>query len=404
MLAPYRSVLATPGARLFSAAGFVARMPMSMVTLAIVLLVVERSGSYGKAGAISASYMLTAAVSSPLLGRLIDRWGQRRVLLPAALGFGAGLLALLLAVEQSAPTPLPHLCAAVTGAAYPPVGACVRARWTAVLPDPGRLHTAFSFEAVVDETVFMLGPVVITLLATQVSADAAMLAVAAVGVAGGLWLAALRATEPPSTGTSSPRSERPPLRWMWLGAMVVTAACLGSLFGATEVVTVAFAEEQGHKSATGPLLAIWALGSLISGVLTGVRAVRATPLRRYQWGATAMAAAMVPLPFVDNLLLMGVVLFLGGFSISPTLVATMSLVESGVPAARLTEGITWISTGIGFGIAPGAAIAGRLIDEFGASTAYAVPVASGLLAATVAWSTGRLRVATGAPAPATAVE
>lgn len=404
MLAPYRSVLATPGARLFSAAGFLARMPMSMATLAIVLLVVERSGSYGSAGVISASYMLTAAVSAPLLGRLIDRWGQRQVLVPAALGFGAGVLGLLASVELSAPPPLPHLCAAMAGAAFPPVGACIRARWTSALSDAGRLHTAFSFEAVVDESVFMLGPVLITLLATQVSEAAAVVAVAVLGVVGGLWLAGLRATEPPSAGSSSIRRDRPPLRWVWLAALVVTAACLGSLFGATEVVTVAFAEEQGHTSATGPLLAIWALGSLISGVLTGVRAVRATPLRRYQWGATAMAAAMVPLPFVDNLLVMAVVLFLGGFSISPTLVATMSLVESGVPAARLTEGITWISTGIGLGIAPGAAIAGRLIDEFGASTAYAVPVVSGVLAATVAWSTGRLRVAAGSPQPVPAVE
>lgn len=376
---------------------------MSMVTLGIVLLVVERSGSYGRAGVVSAAYMLAASVSSPLIGRLIDRFGQGRVLMPSAIGFGAGLLGLLLAVESSAPTPVAHLCAALAGVAFPPVGACIRARWSTVLADAGRLHTAFSFEAVVDESIFMLGPVLVTLLATQISPVAALLTVVAAGVSGGLWLAALRGTEPAPSGTTH-HTDRPPLRWLWLGAMVVTAACLGSLFGATEVVTVAFAREHGHPSATGALLALWALGSLISGVLTGVRAVGATPLRRFQVGATVMALTMAPLPFVDDLALMGAVLFLGGFSISPTLVATMSLVESGVPPARLTEGMTWISTGIALGIAPGAAVAGRLVDEFGASPAYVVPVVSGVLAAAVAWSSGRLRAPTTSAAAVAAVE
>ncbi len=101
-----------------------------------------------------------------------------------------------------------------------------------------------------------------------------------------------------------------------------------------------------------------------------------------------MAVVMTPLPFIDSLPLLAVALFVGGFAISPTLVATMSLIKSGVPADRLTEGITWVSTGIGIGLAPGAAVAGHLVDAYGASPAYIVPVVSGVLAAAVAWSTG----------------
>jgi predicted MFS family arabinose efflux permease len=170
--------------------------------------------------------------------------------------------------------------------------------------------------------------------------------------------------------------------------MVLAAACLGSLFGASEVVTVAFAEEQGRPSATAVLLALWAAGSLIAGLITGAVKWRATPLRRYRAGATGMALVMMPLPFIDNIVVLGGVLFFAGFAISPTMVAAMALVEANVPASRLTEGMTWVTTGLNLGLAPGAAIAGALIDEYGASTAYFVPAASGLLAALVALSTG----------------
>jgi MFS family permease len=166
--------------------------------------------------------------------------------------------------------------------------------------------------------------------------------------------------------------------------LVIACACLGVLFGSTEVVTVAFAQEHGNQGLSGPLLASWACGSLIAGIITGSVSWKSSPLRRYRLGALAMACVMVPLPFVNNMVLMAVVLFLAGFAISPTLVAGVSLVQSNAPPARLTEGITWIMTGIGIGIAPAAAIAGWLIDAHGASVAYFVPVVGGALAAITA--------------------
>jgi predicted MFS family arabinose efflux permease len=384
MLSPYRDVLATPGAKLWSVAGFVARLPMSMVTLAIVLLIAGRTGSYGLAGAVSAAYMLTGAVSAPILARLIDAWGQARVLLPAVCSFALGLAGLLVAVERSWPTPVPHLFAAFGGACYPPLGACVRARWAAALGESPGLHTAYSLEAVVDEAVYMVGPVVVTVLATSVNEALGVILVIAFALVGGLWLAGLRSTEPPARGSSATAGRRERMGWGWLFMLVLAATCLGALFGSTEVVTVAFAQEHGHRGLAGPLLAVWSSGSLIAGVITGSVQWKATPLRRYRLGALGMACVMLPLPFVGNLPVLAVVLFLAGFAISPTLVACVSLVQSHVPASRLTEGITWVMTGVGLGIAPGAAVAGVLIDGYGASTAYSVPAVGGALAAVVA--------------------
>ncbi len=384
MLAPYRKVMATPGAKAFSGTGLLARMPISMVTLGIVLLVVGKTGSYGLAGTISAAYMATTAASSPLLARLIDNWGQARVLVPGFIGFTVGMLMLVVAVESDWATPIPHLLAALSGLFYPPIGACVRARWTHALGAGRSLHTAFSFEAVVDEAIFMLGPVIVTVLATSVHEMAGIAAVTGFALVGGLAFASLRATQPPVDETRRDRGADPPLGWALLLPLVFAAVCLGSLFGATEVVTVAFAEEQGSPGATGPLLAGWAAGSLIAGLITGAVNLKSSASKRYRLGAVGMGCAMVPLPFVDGLAVLAVALFVAGFAISPTMVASVSLVESNVPASRLTEGITWLLTGLGLGIAPGAAIAGRLIDEFGASPAYYVPVVSGVLAAVIA--------------------
>jgi predicted MFS family arabinose efflux permease len=332
--------------------------------------------------------MVATAAASPVIARLVDRHGQDRVLVPCFLLFSVGIVGLVLSVDASLPTPLPHLCAAFAGAFYPPIGSCVRARWAHALGPGPRLHTAYAFEAVVDESIFILGPVIVTLLATQVSAMAGIGAVVVCALVGGLWFAGLRRTQPTPAGHDE-NALRAPLRWRWLTPMVLAAACLGSLFGSSEVVTVAFADEHGRPSATALLLALWAAGSLIAGLATGAITWRATPQQRYRAGAVGMALVMIPLPFIDDIVVLGLVLFFAGFAISPTMVAAMALVEANVPASRLTEGMTWVTTGLNLGLAPGAAIAGALIDEYGASTAYVVPAVSGVCAALVALSTGR---------------
>jgi MFS family permease len=383
-LTPYRRVLDTSGAWRFSLSGFVARIPMSMVTLGIVLVVEAKTGSYGLAGSISAAYMLASSVAGPLLGRAIDRYGQARVLLPTVVTFTSGLAACVLAVESDLPTPVPLLFAAVSGAGFPPVGSCVRARWSHLLGgDRGSLHTAYSLESVLDEAVFMTGPVLVTLLTTLVQDLAGIAAIIAFAVGGGLWFASQRTSEPPLRERVS-RTVRPGLGWSWLLPVIMVAACLGSLFGATEVSTVAFTQHRGSESLSGPLLAVWSFGSLLAGVVTGSVSVRSDPVRRFVVGTAGMGVAMVPLPFIGTIWLMAVVLFVAGFAISPTLIAAAGLVESRSAPERLTEAMTWYTTGLTLGIAPGAAVAGRLIDSHGPSAGYAVPVVSGLTAAVVA--------------------
>jgi MFS family permease len=386
-LAPYRRIF-TPATALFSLTGLVARLPISMFGLGIVLLAEHETGSYAFAGAVSATALIASAVFAVVQGRLIDRLGQGRVLPLLITLWGVGLATAMLSLTADWPAWTTYAIAAVAGAALPSVGTCVRARWSHCLKeDPTGLHTAFSFEAVGDEAVFLLGPIIVTLLATAVHPVAGLSAALAFGLVGTYVFSSLRSTEPPVHPAPAVGARRVAMPWLAIGALTVLTFALGVLFGAAEVATVAFSEEEGRQGAAGFLLALWALGSLVAGVISGAISWRRGPLVRLRWGALGMAAAMAPLVFVPSIPVMGLVLVIGGFAISPTLIAAMSLAEQVLPSARLTEGMMLLQTGLALGLAPGAALAGVVIDASGASAAYLVSLGGGLLALAAALAT-----------------
>ena len=390
-LANYRRILATPGALLFSATGLVGRLPISMAGLGVVLLVQAVTGSYAVAGAVSATYMVANAVCAIVQGRFVDSWGQARVLTVLAVAFGAAMSLIVLSVEADWPNGVTYVAAALAGAAVPNVGSCVRARWTHVLAGRTGLPTAFALESVVDEMVFMIGPIVVTVLATLVDPVLGVAAAAAAGTVGSLALAAQRATEPPAHPHDRSQGVRPRMPWRTVLPVAVVCAALGVLFGAAEVTTVAFADEHGHKAYAGALLALWALGSLLAGLVTGAITWRRSTSFRVRMGAVAMACAMAPLALVGTIPLMGFFLFLGGFAIAPTMVATITLVQESVPPSRLNEGMAILQTGIVAGVAPGAALSGVVVDAHGASAAYLVSLAAGVVAALAALTLPRER-------------
>ena len=290
MLTTYRRVLSLPGALVFSLSGLVARLPISMVSLGIVLLVSTRTGSYSLAGTVSAAYLIANAFFAVLQARLIDRLGQRRVL-PVSVGvFALGLVAMMAAVEADVRAPWPHLCAALSGAAMPQIGSCVRARWSLLVPDKQDLHTAFAFEAVADETVFILGPALVTVLATTVHPLAGLATAVLAAVAGTAVLVGQRRTEPPPSGATR-RHGSGPMPWPVLVPLIACAFTMGALLGGAEVATVAFSDELGAKPLSGLMLALWALGSLLSGVITGALRQKASNATRFRWGMLALGAA-----------------------------------------------------------------------------------------------------------------
>jgi MFS family permease len=378
MLSSYRRVFSHPGSLAFSASGLVARLPISMMTLGIVILVSTLSGSYGLAGQVSAAFVIGNALVAIPHGRLADRIGQTRVLAADTLLFALATGLLVRAATDGWERPWPHLLAALSGAAMPQVGSMVRARWAQVVRDDAERTTAFAVEAVVDEVVFVTGPGLVTFLSTLYAPQTGLLVALGLGTLGTVALAAQPRTAPPAHARSgTDRAEVMP--WARLAPIALAAVAMGSLFGALEVATVAFAADHHHKAASGALLAVFSAGSMLAGIVAGARHAKTRDLRRFQTGVALLAPAMLVLPFLDDLVLLGVVLFLIGTTLAPTLIAVVSLLEGSTPRSRLTEAMAVFQTGISAGLAPGAYAAGVVADHAGGSEAYWVCGGSAVL-------------------------
>jgi MFS family permease len=384
MLSSYRRILAVPGALLFSGTGLVARLPLSMESLGIVLLVAAETGSYALAGALAAATTIANAVASIVQGRYLDRLGQGRVLPPLIVAWGLAVACLVASVHADWPRWTAFVAAAFMGLCLPPIGTCVRARWSHVLTRPRQLQTAYALESVVDEAVFIAGPILITALATAWDPAAGLGVMVVAGVSGTLFLAWQRATSPPRHPKVMTVADRPRMPWRTVAPLAVVAVALGCLFGSAEVATVAFAEERGAADLTGVLLALWALGSLLAGVLVGAVQIRQPLAFQVKAVTVALTCGMAPLTLIGPVWLMGLALFVTGFAIAPVFIAALTLVQQTVPAARLSEGMSFVHTGLAAGLAPGAAISGLVVDAAGSSSAYLVPVAAGVIASLAA--------------------
>ena len=377
--AAYAAVLGDPAARAFSLTGFVARLPQSMTGIGIVLLVSLTSGSFGRAGLVAGAVTIAGAVAAPLWGRVMDRAGQARVLVGTAVGYAAGVLLVVVSVERGWSLVVTLAGALLAGLCFTPTGSSVRARWTHRLRDSPLLDTAFALEAVIDELTFVVGPVLVTFLATSVEPAAGLVVCAVVGVLGSLLLAAQRATEPPRRPRlhAADRTTRLPLHL--LTTVVLASWACGGVFGSMEVVVVAFARERDVLSSSGVLLGCWAAGSLVAGLVAGLVAWRRSPLARYRIGAVALAVTLLPMPFLGPAWLLGVLLAVSGCAIAPTLIASVSVVQTSVPPVRLTEALGWTGTGMSAGVATGAAVGGMAVDGMASTGGFVLVAVFGVL-------------------------
>jgi MFS family permease len=384
-------------------AAFIGRLPLSMVGLGSVLLVQSETGSYGLGGAVAAAGAVATAVAGPVIGRLADTHAQRRVLLAVLAVFIGSGVAFLFSVRDGWPLWTVFLSAAVAGATIPPVSSMIRVRWTHLLRGTPSLPTALAMESVVDEFVFIVGPVLVTFLSTIGHTTAGVVTAFALAAVGSLLFAAQRRTEPPPAEREHRRGPSA-MRSRGLRVLFVVGLAVGAVLGTLEIALVAFADEQGARSLSGLLIAALAAGSMVSGIGWGAVHWR-VPLRRRLTGALAALAVLTfPLVLVGDVWLMVPFVLVAGIAVSPSLISAFTLAEVLVPRSAVTEAFTWIGTALALGVAVGASAAGKIVDVAGANTSFLVATgAAGLAAAAVALGQPHLHVpAERAPTPALA--
>jgi MFS family permease len=374
----YRSLLRTPGAAAFFLAAAVGRTGIAMTGLGLLWLLHARTGSYGTAGLATAGFSLAEALVGPQLARLVDRFGQARVLPFCLLAHGAAIACVL-----ASTTPAASITAATcAGAAVPQLGALSAARWACLLRGgrAGALPAAFSLESLANAAAFLLGPALVTSLGAAGDPVLASIIAAVLVLGGGGALAAQgRTAPPPARGhPGRDRTGRTLLQPAFLLLALLNLA-IGLYFGTMAISVSSFAVSHGVPGATAPIIAASGLSGLLSGWLYGRRRHPA-PARRQLVIATAyLTSAALLLPLAPSAVWLGAAVVVTEAAVPPTLALLNVLTEKAVHPAVLTQAFTWNNSASAAGSALAASLAGRAADAWGASAALALAPAAGLV-------------------------
>lgn len=386
------AVLRHPGVTLLLALNVLARIPTAGSSVLLVVHAHALTGSYAVAGLVAAANALALAVSAPVLGGLVDRRGQTLVLIVAGLVTGSVFL-VLAALPETAPVALLVLLAAAAGAVQPPLAACLRTLWPQVLDhDPVAVRAAFALEAAVLELTYIVGPLGLLTLSALTSSRVAVAALGLGLAAGTLAFAARpasRAWRPHERADGETARPRSALVSPGVRTVVAIMFTVGVLVSGVEVAITAAMSDAGAPGATGPLLALWGVGSLAGGVIAartgGARRTRDLALLLFALALThAVLAAGDGSPFA-----LGALLIIAGAGIAPVFGATSAITGELALPGTATEAFAWTSTALAAGVALGAAAAGAIIDVGGAGPAFVAAGAAGLVAAGVAMARGR---------------
>ncbi len=401
---PYREIFRAPGAKGFSAAAFFARLPLAMAPIGIVAMLSQTRGEYWLAGAVSATFALTNAFVSPQISRLVDRLGQSAVVVPSTIVSVLSFIILVVAANQGWPA-WTLFASAFFAAVMPSIPALVRARWTEIFRDRPELNTAFAFESAADELVYITGASFSVGLAVSLFPEAGMIASTIFLALGSAAFLMQRSTEPKVRAIDA---EAPQHSAIWQRPVqIITLALIfvGATFATAEVSAVAITKQLGEPSAASIVIGVYALGSFIVGLIIGALNLKMPLQRQLLVAATVLAITSLPLLVASSsVALLAFAVFLSGVAISPTFITAFGLIERRVPEAMLTEGVTWVMTGIGIGMALGAFVSGWVVDSFGPANGFWVSVAA-TIAAVIVIALGQASLSgTRAPSSATATQ
>ena len=371
MLNKYRQAFAGNAAWRFSTAGFIARLPVSMVGIGILMYVEAERGSYTIAGAVSGSISIAAAIGGPLSSRLVDKLGQHRVLPIQISIIVLCSMALVLLIPSDVPAQYLFIFSIGSGLAYPSIGALVRSRWTALLVSGPILLTAFSIESMIDELIFIVGPTIAATTSVKIHPAAPQIIAMFLLAGGGLWLASMRSTEPPINKHQG-KHGKPVIFQNGLIYMWGVHIAIGMFFGAVETSIIAFTKLAGQPIYGGIVMAIWAFGSLLGGFVYGGLHFKSALHNQLIVVTLLLVPATAAMVFVDSILMLALLSIAAGIGISPLLIASAAITQRRSPVGRTTEAIASMYAGIGLGFAFAAAMAGWLIDNRGTNYSFAL--------------------------------
>jgi len=396
----YRTLMRHPGVPRLVVSVLIGRIPIGIFSLAIVLLVRQETGSFAQAGAASAAWALGAGVVAPLQGRLVDRFGQPAVLIPSTLLNASAVAAVVLGARAGAPTWVLAVFAWLGGAALPPLGACMRSIWADTFSeDAHSRNTAYTFESMIAELFYILGPAITTVLIAVSSPSAALLFAIGLSAAGTIAFATAALSRGWRSDDTVRRSRAGALAAPGMRTLMYAILPTGVAFGVLEVAMPGFAVAQGHQAGlAGIFLSSMAVGSLLGGLWYGARRWSGPIVTRFLGLQALFTLGLLPLLLATSVWSMGVLMVIAGLALAPSAAAGYLIVDHVAPPGTVTEATTWVMTANVAGGALGAALGGIVVQDMSVRAALVLACVGPLLGTLV--TLARRATLEAEPAPA----
>lgn len=371
----YSELFTMPGARRIAFAGFIARMPIAMDTIAIILFVQSVDSRYTIAGSLTALAALTTVISSPLWSKVADQRGQRFVLKTAVPIRISSIFAFILLVKNGEPLWSWFLAIFIAESASLSIGSMSRRRWVYMIDKDKKdlLSTSYAFESLLDEFIYILGPIITTAIVVAIAPVAGLLLGVAFLLVGAPLIARHRASDPGIEHREIGEKLNSVICNKKLQAVGIPLTIAGGCFSAVNFAVVAFAAEKNLASLSGLILGLWAAGGAVSAIINGAIRWKISHGDRYLGYLLGMTVISLSFPFIDNLYLLGFALFLQGMCVGPLLPNGLPLVTNSVAATQMTHAITLVTAGIPLTGALSSFLSGRIIDSYGASAGLWLP-------------------------------
>ena len=352
-----------------------------MTLLSITFVIVHVKHSYTLAGTVSTGAALISTIFSPTWSRYADRLGQRKVLrftIPFYITFD---LIFLFAISHHAPTFLWMGSIFIAEVFLPNVGGLTRRRWLWVLgEDRAQINTAYSYEALMDEIIFIVGPLIASSAATFISPAAGMIMGFSFMAIGTTLFISQRSTEPAPFKPDATTHKGLVLAMPVVQAVFFPFIFIGAFFSSTSLAVVGFSQQHQSASYTGLVLAIWAAGSGVAAIFNGSIQWKLRDASRFRINLIAILILSIPFFFIHSMWMLGAALFLSGMGVAPLIVAGYNVAEKSVAPEKVTETLAWVIAGLSLGGSLPGTLTGHIIDSQGATKAFIVPMTCLLLA------------------------
>ena len=370
--------------------GTLSRFFISMATLGFLAMYAQEGYSYTLAGIGIGCVQLSNCIISPRVSRLIDTYGQSKVVPPATLvGIGA-LASVLLIVHFHGPI-IAAFAVSVFIGFIPQAQSLTRARWSYLFKSTGtydatRLRTAFSFEGILDDIAFMFSPALAIALSSWLFPEAGLV-LGGIAYVIGITLVLIDKKSEPDVTFMNRRAQKSNLQddtlslherkrsvlieYPVVAVFFVSMLMFGLLFGFLDPSTYGFCGEVATEEVASLAFMVSSVFSVVTGFVFGMLYVKSPPVRQAMIVGLVVAVLYVPFLLVGDIPTLFLAHIAGAFSYAPFVITVNSIVERSVPSSRVTESLTWMGSGIQLGLAFGPGLAGLVIDAYSVQAAFA---------------------------------